>query len=163
MTDLGSACDVRPISLTGDGRARTAPRIRTFDLSMRCVASRREAGRQGRSRRDPHRRGGSAGEHITNRIGKRNNALVLQSRVEVNVGQATKGARWMPWYHGPKKGVARLRKASVSRLTGVAGDSRMRQLTWSHVQVSRIEHIDPMRVTRGTEPSKYPEEKKAFR
>ena len=27
----------------------------------------------------------------------------------LNVGQATKGARWMPWYHGPKKGVARLR------------------------------------------------------
>jgi len=30
-------------------------------------------------------------------------------RVGLNVGQATKGARWMPWHHGPKKGVAWLR------------------------------------------------------
>ena len=29
--------------------------------------------------------------------------------VGLNVGQATKGARRMPWRHGPKKGVARLR------------------------------------------------------
>jgi len=28
-------------------------------------------------------------------------------------GQATKSARWMPWYQGPKKDVARLRKARV--------------------------------------------------
>ena len=61
------------------------------------------------------------------------------------------------------KGVARLRKASVSRLTGVAGDTRMRQLSWSHVQLPRIEHIDPMGGTQGTEPSKYLEEKKVFR
>ena len=31
-------------------------------------------------------------------------------------GQATKGARWMPWRHGPMKDVARLRKASASCL-----------------------------------------------
>lgn len=31
------------------------------------------------------------------------------SRVECDVGQATKGAQWMPWQHGPKKGVVRLR------------------------------------------------------
>ena len=29
--------------------------------------------------------------------------------VDFDVGQATKGARGMPWRHGPKKGVARLR------------------------------------------------------
>lgn len=85
------------------------------------------------------------------------------SRVECDVGQATKGAQWMPWQYGPKKGVVRLRYASVSRLTGVAGDPRMRQLTRSHVRVPRIEHIDPMEGTQGTEPSKYLEEKRTFR
>ena len=41
------------------------------------------------------------------------------------MGQVIKGLRWMPWGQGPKKGVARLRKASVSRLAGLAGDSRI--------------------------------------
>ena len=41
------------------------------------------------------------------------------------VGQVIKGLRWMPWGQGPKKGVARLRKASVSRLAGLAGGARM--------------------------------------
>ena len=61
------------------------------------------------------------------------------------------------------KGVVRLRYASVSRLTGVAGDSRMRQLTWSHVQVPPAEHIGRMEGTQGTEPSKYLEEQRIFR
>ena len=34
---------------------------------------------------------------------------IIASRVECDVGQATKGAQWMPWQHGPKKGVVRLR------------------------------------------------------
>ena len=38
----------------------------------------------------------------------------------LNVGQATKGARWMPWRQEPMKGVARLRKASVSCLASLS-------------------------------------------
>ena len=45
--------------------------------------------------------------------------------LSLNVGQATKGPRWMPWRQEPMKGAVRLRKASVSRLTGLAVDSRM--------------------------------------
>ena len=41
------------------------------------------------------------------------------------MGQATKGLRWMPRGQGPKKGVARLRKASMSRLAGIVEDSLM--------------------------------------
>ena len=42
-----------------------------------------------------------------------------------NVGQVSKGLRWMPWGQEPKKGAARLRKAPVSCLVSLAGDSRM--------------------------------------
>ena len=45
--------------------------------------------------------------------------------MSLNVGQVSKGLRWMPWGQEPKKGVARLRKASVSCLVSLAEDSRI--------------------------------------
>ena len=75
----------------------------------------------------------------------------------LNVGQAIKGLRWMPWRQGPKKGVARLRKASVSRLAGLAGDSRMGKPILSHIRIPRFIG----EVSGGTETSKYPEENKS--
>jgi len=74
-------------------------------------------------------------------------------RVDFDVGQATKGARRMPWRHGPKKGVARLRKAPVCCLANLAGDTRMGQPSPSHVGLLWTEHIGPVAGTGGTETS----------
>ena len=75
----------------------------------------------------------------------------------LNVGQVSKGLRWMPWDQGPMKGVARLRKASVSCLASLAGDTRMEKTGPGNAGSSRLVG----RVSRGTETSKYPEENKS--
>ncbi len=75
----------------------------------------------------------------------------------VNGGQVIKGLRWMPWGQGPKKGVARLRKASVSCLASLAGDARIGKPIPGHTGTPRLVGG----VSRGTETSKYPEEKKS--
>jgi hypothetical protein len=74
-------------------------------------------------------------------------------RVGLNVGQATKGARGMPWRHGPMKGVARLRKAPVCCLANLTGDSRMGKPDQSHVWSLWSQHITPVAGTGGTETS----------
>ena len=56
------------------------------------------------------------------------------------------------------KGVARLRSASVSRLAGIAGDSRMGQPA---PVLSRFILTHVRRVSRRTETSKYLEENKS--
>ena len=53
--------------------------------------------------------------------------LSLHDALRSEAGQAGEGTRWMPWYQGPKKGVVRLRKASGSCQTSLAGDTRMGQ------------------------------------
>ncbi len=68
-------------------------------------------------------------------------------------GQATKGARWMPRHQGPKKGVARLRKASVSCQASSPEDTRMGQPGAGHTASRRAEHIGPIEGTGGTETS----------
>ena len=75
----------------------------------------------------------------------------------LNVGQVIKGLRWMPWGQGPKKGVARLRKAPVSCLANLAGDTRMGKPAPDHAGASRLVG----KGTGRTETSKYPEEKKS--
>ncbi len=74
------------------------------------------------------------------------------------MGQATKSPWWMPWGQGPKKGAARLRKASVSCLASIAGDSRIGEPV---LVLSQDELSKGSWVSRGTETSKYPEEKKS--
>ncbi len=68
-------------------------------------------------------------------------------------GQATKGARWMPWHQGPKKGVARLRKASDSCQASSPEDTRMGQPGVGYATSRRAEHIGPYEGTGGTETS----------
>ena len=77
------------------------------------------------------------------------------------VGQATKGLWGMPWCQRPKKGVVRLRKASVSRLTDLAGDTRIGEPIPMQIGIPLAEHNRLGVVSGGTETSKYPEEKKA--
>ena len=75
----------------------------------------------------------------------------------LNVGQVSKGLRWMPWGQRPMKGVARLRKAPVSCLANLAGGARMGKPNPGHTGMPRLVG----EVSRGTETSKYPEEKKS--
>ena len=63
----------------------------------------------------------------------------------------------MPWGQGPMKGAARLRKASVSRLVSVAGDTRMGKPILGYTRIPR----ESGEVSGGTETSKYPEENKS--
>jgi hypothetical protein len=74
------------------------------------------------------------------------------------VGQIIKGLRWMPWDQGPMKGAARLRKASMSRLAGIVGDTPMGKPV---PVLSRFILTSVRKVSGGTETSKYPEEKKS--
>ena len=77
----------------------------------------------------------------------------------LDVGQVINGLRWMPWGQGPMKGVARLRKASVSRLADIAGDTRIGK---PGLVLSRVIPLkDWGKVSGGTETSKYPEENKS--
>ncbi len=74
--------------------------------------------------------------------------------------QATKSTGWMPWHHTPKKDVA-----SCEKLRGAA--SRHRSVDIRMGEPGRCNALSPMNEsivheegTRGTETSKYPEEKK---
>ena len=77
-----------------------------------------------------------------------------------NVGQVIKGLRWMPGRLGPKKGVARLRKASACCLASLAGDTRMGQPSPAKRDYLQS-HLKLEGASGGTETSKYPEEKKS--
>ena len=81
-------------------------------------------------------------------------------RVCLTKGQATKGARWMPWRQGPMKDVARLRKARASCLASSTRDFRMGQPGPLYRGSRPAQHIGRHEGTGGTETSKYPEEKK---
>ena len=59
------------------------------------------------------------------------------------MGQVIKGLRWMPWVQGPKKGAARLRKASVSCLASLAGDSRMGKPVMGHTMTFQFLEREP--------------------
>ena len=67
----------------------------------------------------------------------------------------------MPWCQRPKKGVVRLRKASVSRLTDLTGDARIGEPIPMKIGIPLAEHIRLGVVSGGTETSKYPEENKS--
>ena len=63
----------------------------------------------------------------------------------------------MPWDQVPMKDAVRLRKASMSRLTGVIGGVRMGKPVPAWSRYTRIARG----VSGGTETSKYPEESKS--
>ena len=63
----------------------------------------------------------------------------------------------MPWGQGPKKGAARLRKASVSCLASLAGGTRMGKPILVHTRIPCVSG----EVSGGTETSNYPEENKS--
>ena len=60
----------------------------------------------------------------------------------------------MPWGQRPKKGVARLRKASVSCLASLAGDARMGKPILGYTRILYLYR----EVSEKTETSKYLEE-----
>ena len=66
----------------------------------------------------------------------------------------------MPRRQEPKKDAvsSEMPRGAVSRHRSV--DIRMGQPIWSHIQISHVEYIDMEKASRGTETSKYPEEKK---
>ena len=74
--------------------------------------------------------------------------------------KANKGIWWMPWHQAPKKDVTSCDKLrwAANKLWPV--DLRMRKLTSGNAEVSVYEYIVHVKGTRGTETSKYPEEKK---
>ena len=67
----------------------------------------------------------------------------------------------MPWYMAPKKDVASCEKLRGGANILRSADIRMRELSASNVALPHAEHIGMTEGTRGTETSKYPEEKKA--
>ena len=85
----------------------------------------------------------------------------IWTSIKSEAGQVSKGAWWMPRHQGPKKGVARLRKASVSCQASLAGDTRMGQPAGGNALAPLVEHIGQVGGTGGTETSKYPKEEKS--
>src|SRR5699024_1172816 len=73
-----------------------------------------------------------------------------------------KGARWMPWHQEPMKDGTNtdMPRGVVSRHR--SGDFRMGQPAVRNGAAHTSEHIGCVGDTRGTETSKYPEEKKAI-
>ena len=73
----------------------------------------------------------------------------------------TKGARRMPWHRKPKKGAASCDKprGGANGLRSVG--ARMGEPARGHALAPRPEPIGPEEATRGTETSKYPEERKS--
>ena len=75
-------------------------------------------------------------------------------------GQVTKRARWMPWQSEAMKDVV-----ICEKVRGVDKQTLIRTCpngeTHSTCRVSHSEYIAVRRRTRGTETSKYPEEKKS--
>ena len=72
-----------------------------------------------------------------------------------------KGARRMPWRRKPKKGAASgdTPRGGADGLR--SGGARMGEPARDHALAPRAEHIGSEEATRGTETSKYPEEKKS--
>ena len=68
--------------------------------------------------------------------------------------QVIKSLRWMPRVQEPKKGVVRLRYASVSCLTSLSEDSRMGKPALVNTKAFCFYR----KVSGRTETSKYPEE-----
>ena len=66
----------------------------------------------------------------------------------------------MPWRWEPTKDVASCDKPRIAASKHQPGDFRMGQPTESNVSVPLPEHIGQAEGTRGTETSKYPQEKK---
>src|SRR5712692_9429719 len=67
----------------------------------------------------------------------------------------------MPWRREAMKDVASCDKPRGAANRHRSGDFRMGQPLWSHIQRSPAEFIGREKQTRGSEPSQYPEEKKA--
>ena len=76
-------------------------------------------------------------------------------------GQVKKGIRRMPWHWEPKKDVTSCDKLRAGANIRLSADFRMRELTQGNACVSITESIGYEKATRGTETSKYPEEKKS--
>ena len=66
----------------------------------------------------------------------------------------------MPWHWEPKKDVTSCEKLRGGANIHRTADIRMRELSCSNVQLPTGEYIACEEATRGTETSKYPEEKK---
>ena len=75
-------------------------------------------------------------------------------------GQATKGARWMPWRREPMKDVASCEKPRGAASKHRSGDIRMGQPSRCNDRLLLAEYIGQVEGTRGTETSKYPQEEK---
>ncbi len=67
----------------------------------------------------------------------------------------------MPWYEKPKKDATTCDKPRIGGNNLRPEDFRMGQPAMSNVVASTSESIGCVKVTRGTETSKYPVEKKA--
>ena len=81
---------------------------------------------------------------------------MLQKKIKLQRAQ-----RRMPWYMAPKKDVTSCEKLRRGANILRPVDIRMRELSASNIALLRIEQYRYVRGTRGTETSKYPEEKKA--
>ena len=66
----------------------------------------------------------------------------------------------MPWHWEPMKDVISCDKLRAGANNRQSADLRMGQPTYSNVYVSMTEYIGHVKVTLGTETSKYQEEKK---
>ena len=75
-------------------------------------------------------------------------------------GQARKSTRWMPWHRKPKKDVTSCEKLRGGANIRRSADIRMRELSRGNARLSPGEYIAWTKGTRGTETSKYPQEKK---
>ena len=86
--------------------------------------------------------------------------LILSSQKAF--GQAAKGVRGMPWRRVTMKDVVSCDKPRWAANRLRPGDFRMGKPSAGNAALSTPEHIGSVKVTRGSEPSQYPEEKKAI-
>ena len=68
----------------------------------------------------------------------------------------------MPWHVMTMKDVISCDKPRLDANNRLTGDFRIGQPTWSNVQGPPIEYIDWKEITRGSETSQYPQEKKTI-
>ena len=83
----------------------------------------------------------------------------VEEGLMVREDQAKKGAGWMPGHRTARKDVASCEKQWGAASERRSMDIRMGKPGRGKARSSRGEYIAPARRTRGTETSKYPEEK----
>ena len=103
---------------------------------------------------------GTQKENAANQSSKRYRIFFKGKTSRKREDQATKGLRRMPWYMAPKKDVTSCEKPRRGANILRPVDIRMRELSKSNILLLHNEQNSYARGTRGTETSKYPEEKK---